>query len=80
MLKVLSRYSPKTGKYIKTKNEFLDNAKNFSKGREKIVEGFKSGMSLLIKENFDSDSQRPDLPATFDSSIDESYVLTDKEL
>ena len=80
VLNVLSRYSPKTGKYIKAKNEFLDNAKKFSKEREKIVEGFKSGISLLIKGNFDSDSQRPDLPATIDSSIDESYVLTDKEL
>ena len=62
------------------KNELLDNEKNFYKGREKIIEGFINGLFLLIKEDFDSNGQRPDLPATSNSSIDESHDLTDKEL
>ena len=42
-------------------------------GEKKIIEGFKNGIF------FDSDGQRPNSSATFDSSIDESYGLTDKE-
>ena len=80
VLNVLSRYSPRNEKYIKAKNELLDNATNFYKGREGIIEGFKNGIFLLIKKDFHSDGQRPDLPATSDSSIDESHCLTDKEL
>ena len=40
ILGVLSKYTPKVQKYIEAKNKLLDNAKNFYKGREKIVEGF----------------------------------------
>ena len=81
VLNVLSRYCPRDGKYIKTKIELLDNTKNFYKGREKIIEeGFKNGIFLLIKEDFYSDGQRPDSPATSNSIIDESHGLTDKEL
>ena len=35
---------------------------------------------LFIKEDFDSDGQRPNSCASFDSSIDESHGFTDKEL
>ena len=80
VLNVLSRYSPRNKKYSKAKNELLDNATYFYKGREGIIEGFKNGIFLLIKKDFHSDGQRPDLPATSDSSIDESHCLTDKEL
>ena len=38
--------------------------KKFYKGREKIIEGFKNGIFPLIKEDFHSNSQRPDLSAT----------------
>ena len=37
-------------------------------------------MFLYIKKDFQSDGQRPDSPATSDSSIDEYHDLTDKEL
>ena len=43
VLNALSRYSRRDKKYIKAKNELLDNAKKFYKGREKIIEGFKNG-------------------------------------
>ena len=45
-----------------------------------MFEGFKNRIFLLIKENFQSDSQRPYSPAIPDWSIDESYGLTNKEL
>ena len=38
----MNRYSPKNKKYINAKKELLGNAKNFYKGREKIIEGFKN--------------------------------------
>ena len=54
--------------------------KIFYKGREKIIEGFKNGIFPLIKEDFHSNSQRPDLSATSNPSIDKSHGLADKEL
>ena len=47
ILDALNNYSPKTQKYIETKNSLLNNAKNFYKGREKVIEGFKEGVFLL---------------------------------
>ena len=41
VLDALSRYSPKYQKYIEANNNLLDNAKNFYKGREKIIGVFK---------------------------------------
>ena len=61
-------------------NELLDNAKNFYKGREKIIGGFKNEIFPLIREDFHSDGQRPDSSATSESSLDESHCVTDKEL
>ena len=80
VLNVLIRYSPRDKKRIKAKNELIDNAKNVYKSREKNIEGFENGMFLYIKKDFQSDGQRPDSPATSDSSIDEYHDLTDKEL
>ena len=71
---------PEDEKYIKAKNELLDNAKNFYQGREIIIEGFKNGIFLLITEDFHSGGQRSDSPAVPDPSIDGSYDLTDREL
>ena len=34
-------YAKKNQEYIDAKNKLLDNAKNFCKGREKIIEGLK---------------------------------------
>ena len=41
VLGALSEYSAKKKEYIDAKNKLLDNAKNFCKGREKIIEGLK---------------------------------------
>ena len=46
ILGVLSNYTP-----IEAKNKLLDNAKNFYKGREKIIEGFKNGIFPLKYED-----------------------------
>ena len=62
------------------KNELLDNAKNFYKGREKIIGEFKNEIFPFIRKDFHSDGQRPDSSATSESSLDESHCLTDKEL
>ena len=79
VLNVLSRYSPRNEKYIKAKSELLDNAKKILQGeRKKKFEKFKNGIFLLIKEDFQSDGQRPHSPPLSDSSIDESHGLTDK--
>ena len=42
MLHVLKKYSLKHDKYVALKNNLVDNASNFYKGREKIIEGFKN--------------------------------------
>ena len=42
VLGALSLYSVKKKEYIEAKNKLLDNAKNFFKAREKIIEGFKN--------------------------------------
>ena len=51
ILDALNNYSPKAQKYIEAKNKLLDNAKNFYKGREKIIEGFKNGIFPLKYED-----------------------------
>ena len=40
-LNALREYSPRNQKYLEAKNNLLDNAENFCKRREKIIEGFK---------------------------------------
>ena len=47
----LINYTPKAQKYIEAKNNSLDNAKNFYKGREKIIEGFKNGIFPLKSDD-----------------------------
>ena len=42
MLTHLKIYNPKDNKYIEAKNNLVNNASNFYKGREKIIEGFKN--------------------------------------
>ena len=41
---VLDNYTPKNEKYIEAKNKLLKIVKNFYKGREKMVKGFKNGI------------------------------------
>ena len=50
-LGVLSNYTPKAQKYIEAKNKLLDNIKNFQKGTEKIIEGFKNGIFPLKSDD-----------------------------
>ena len=51
ILSSLSNYTPKSQKYIEGKNNLLDNAKNFYKGRKKIIESFKNGIFLLKSDD-----------------------------
>ena len=51
VLGALSNYAPKSQKYIEAKNKLLDNAKNFYKGREKIIKGFKDGIFPLKSDD-----------------------------
>ena len=50
ILDALNDYSPKAQKYIEAKNGLLNNAKNFYKGREKIIKDFKDGIFSLKSE------------------------------
>ena len=40
----LKKYTPRDNKYVEVKNRLLNNVKNFYKGREKTIEGFKNGV------------------------------------
>ena len=51
ILDALNNYSPKAQKYIEAKNSLLNNAKNFYKGREKIIKGFKDGIFPLKSDD-----------------------------
>ena len=51
MLHVLKEYKPKNDKYVTLKNNLLDNASKFYKGREKIIEGFKKGVFPLYYDS-----------------------------
>ena len=51
ILDALNNYYPKTQKYIETKNSLLNNAKNFYKGREKVIEGFKERIFPLKSDD-----------------------------
>ena len=42
MLHLLKKYSPKHDKYVKLKNNLIDNASKFYEGREKIIKGFEN--------------------------------------
>ena len=54
ILDALNNYFPKAQKYIEAKNSLLNNAKNFYKGREKIIEGFKKRIfSLKFDDEFE---------------------------
>ena len=51
----LNNYIPRIRKYNEAKNSLLNNAKNFYKGREKIIDGFKEGIFLLKSDDDDDD-------------------------
>ena len=47
VLNALSEYSPRDQKCIEARNKLLDNAKNFYKGKEKIIQVFKNEIFLI---------------------------------
>ena len=44
MLTGVKAYAPRDNKYVEAKNKLVNNVKNFYKGRQKIIEGFKNGV------------------------------------
>ena len=60
VLNVLSGYSPRAQKYIEAKNKLLDNANNFYKGRQKIIEGFKNKIFPIYHDDEDSRFENSD--------------------
>ena len=40
----LKAYAPRDNKYVEAKHKLVNNVKNFYKGGEKIIEGFKNGV------------------------------------
>ena len=54
ILSSLSNYTPKTQKYIESKNKLLNNAKSFYGMREKIIKGFRDEIFLL---NYDDNDE-----------------------
>ena len=56
----LNKYISRAKKYIEEKNSLLNNVKNFYKGREKIIEGFKKGIFLLKSDDDDDDDDEDD--------------------
>ena len=61
----LKKYSPKGQKYFETKNKLLNNAENFYKGREKIIEGFKEKI-FPIKSDDETEQQQTSKKTTID--------------
>ena len=53
VLHLLKRYSPKHDKYVTLKNNLVDNASKFYKGREKIIEGFKNGLFPFYDKEYE---------------------------
>ena len=54
VLNALSKYSQRDQKYIEAKNKLLDSAKNFYKGRKKIIEGLKNKIFPIYHDDEDS--------------------------
>ena len=50
MLTHLKIYNPRDNKYIEAKNNLVNNASNFYKGREKITAGFENKIFLIYYE------------------------------
>ena len=61
MLTHLKIYNPRDNKYIEAKNNLVNNASNFYKGREKIIEGFKNEVFPIYydeRESFKKDKDK----------------------
>ena len=56
----LQIYKPRKLEYIEAKNSLINNAENFYKGREKIINGFKEGIfPFLYDDDDDDDDDKP---------------------
>ena len=69
----LNNYLPKAQKYIEAKNSLLNNAKNFFKGREKIIKGFKEGI-FLLKSDGEFEQQTSKKPIKTDANAFNEWI------
>ena len=74
ILDALNNYSPKTQKYIETKNSLLNNAKNFYKGREKVIEGFKERIFPLKSDDIFEQWQTSKKPTKADAKTFNEWI------
>ena len=54
----LKAYAPRDNKYVEAKNKLVNNVKNFYKGREKIIEGFKNGVFPFYYDEDDEERMK----------------------
>ena len=80
----LNNYSPKDKKYIEAKNSLINNAKNFYKGREKIIESFRERIVPIKPENeFEQQTSKKSTKAdanAFNEWINKEETDINKEL
>ena len=69
----LNNYIPKAQKYIEAKNSLLNNVKNFYKGREKIIKGFKEGI-FLLKSDGEFEQQTSKKPIKTDANAFNEWI------
>ena len=74
VLGALSACSAKRKEYIEAKNKVLNNAQNFYKGREKIIEGFKNGIFPL---NYNEEEEQKSRDREEENNIRHENVLID---
>ena len=73
ILNKLNKYQPKAQKYIEAKNSLLNNVKNFYKGREKIIKGFKEGI-FLLKSDGEFEQQTSKKPIKTDANAFNEWI------
>ena len=69
----LNNYISKAQKYIEAKNSLLNNVKNFYKGREKIIKGFKEGI-FLLKSDGEFEQQTSKKPIKTDANAFNEWI------
>ena len=74
ILDALNNYSPKAQKYIEAKNSLLNNAKNFYKGREKTIEGFKERIFPLKSDDEFEQGQTSKKPIKADANAFNEWI------
>ena len=87
MLHVLKEYKSKNDKCVTLKNNLLDNASKFYKGREKVIEGFQNGIFPLYYDsryheervNYEEEEQDEKQKPTKNDLITLNKHITDEE-